>query len=95
LNTLAVHLAVATASATPVLSRSPWPATAAPAAQAAGVAILIAVVAVAALVMAIASATHYMTAMLTEMLRVARMAMAFFFALVLVTLVSFALLIHR
>jgi hypothetical protein len=92
MNTLAAHLAVATVSTAPVLSRTPWPATAA---QAAGLAILIAVVAVAALVMALASATQYMTAMLAELLRVARTAMAFFFALVLVTIASLALLIHH
>ena len=95
MNTVAVHLAMATVSTARILGHAPLPAAPRLADQAAGAAVLVAVVAVVGLVAALASATHYMTAVLGEFLRVARTAMAFFFALALVVVVAVALLIHR
>jgi hypothetical protein len=46
-------------------------------------------------VIAMASATRYMGAMLTELMRVARTAIAFVFALALIVVVALAVLIHR
>jgi hypothetical protein len=94
-NTVAPHLAMATVCTARALCRAPLATAPRLAAQAAGAAVLVALVAVVALAAALASATHYMTAILTELLRVARTAMAFFFALAVVVVVALAVLVHR
>jgi hypothetical protein len=93
--TVTPHLAVATfstASVVRLLCCGRPSAVPGAAAQAAGAAIVIAVVLVAALLTAMALATHYMLSILIELLRVARMAMMFFFGLVLVVALAVTLL---
>ena len=95
MNTVAPHLAMTTVSATRILCGAAAAASPRLATQAASAAILVALVAVGSLVIAMASATRYMGAMLTELMRVARTAIAFVFALALIVVVAFAVLIHR
>ncbi len=95
MNTVAPHLAMATVSATRILCCAAASASPRLATQVASAAILVALVAVGALVIAMASATRYMGAMLTELMRVARTAIAFVFALALIVVVALAVLIHR
>jgi hypothetical protein len=86
---------MATVSAARILCCAAASASPRLATQVASAAILVALVAVGALVIAMASATRYMGAMLNELMRVARTAIAFVFTLALIVVVALAVLIHR